>query len=725
MIRRNDMKQMKRHIFIFLSLTFTFFLLFNNLSSQQTAGELFEKALYLEEAKGELEKAIDLYKKILEQFTDNREVAARAQLHVGLCYEKLGLKEAPKAYQKVVNDFPEQTEVVNMAKEKLSVLLKAKSFVEKGDKEFKIQQVWSGPGLGSWQRPLGFMGRVSPDGRYLAFEDAIPGSLGIFELATKKKRRLIAGALSPPHEIAVWPRWSPDSSHVAYTCVNPNPKTGELPSVDIRIVSLDGSKRRVLYKDNNIMEAAAMDWSPDSKYILAGSISKDMIGRAILISVEDGSVRVLKSQKFSFDVPARIPGLVWLFSPDSRYIVYDYQAHEDSPERDIFLLSSDGSLDIPLIEHPADDYVLGWDPDRKGILFASDRRGTWDAWFIRVDEGKTRGNPVLIKKDIGKISPIGFTKGGSFYYGLQTPVANVYTATVDLEKGKILTPPTEAIQRLIGSNSIPSWSPDGKQLAYKSVRSPGVERLRSEVLCIRSTETGKDRELHPQIQKYWPLRWSPDGRFIFTTEDRKKIFKIDTQTEDVTLIVESDSKERISVPTLSTDGKKIFYLNWPIAASELKRRYYRIVEYDLVTRQEKELYRDPDWISDLALSPDGQYLSYLKRDSKRLWRILEVIPVGGGEPREFLKFEKGGGITTFAWMPDGKKIIYSKGKTKEKDCELWQISADGGEPQKLGGLGMDRVYFMSVHPDGRRIAFYTRGESTEIWVMENFLPEKK
>jgi anti-sigma-K factor RskA len=51
-------------------------------------------------------------------------------------------------------------------------------------------------------------------------------------------------------------------------------------------------------------------------------------------------------------------------------------------------------------------------------------------------------------------------------------------------------------------------------------------------------------------------------------------------------------------------------------------------------------------------------------------------------------------------MPDGKRLIYSKGKTQEKDCELWQISADGGEPQKLGGLGLDRVYLMSVHPDG-------------------------
>ncbi len=123
------MKNAKRTYFCFFVLVLSFLLLHDNLSSQQTAGEMFEKALYLEEAKGELEKAIDLYKKILEQFTDNREVAAKAQLHVGLCYEKLGLKEAPKAYRKVVENFPEQIETVKIAKEKLSVIERAQNVI--------------------------------------------------------------------------------------------------------------------------------------------------------------------------------------------------------------------------------------------------------------------------------------------------------------------------------------------------------------------------------------------------------------------------------------------------------------------------------------------------------------------------------------------------------------------------------------------------------------------
>ena len=47
-------------------LSFSLLFMFSNLSSQQTAGELFQQALYMEEAEGDLEKAIEIYRKIFE-----------------------------------------------------------------------------------------------------------------------------------------------------------------------------------------------------------------------------------------------------------------------------------------------------------------------------------------------------------------------------------------------------------------------------------------------------------------------------------------------------------------------------------------------------------------------------------------------------------------------------------------------------------------------------------
>ena len=100
------------------------------------------------------------------------------------------------------------------------------------------------------------------------------------------------------------------------------------------------------------------------------------------------------------------------------------------------------------------------------------------------------------------------------------------------------------------------------------------------------------------------------------------------------------------------------------------------------------------------------------------------MPAAGGEPRELYRFEKigyeGHSIT---WTADGKYILFEGEGPRYR--ELFRISADGGEPQKLG-LEMNRFFNLSVHPDGRHIAFSSSGSNAipdEVWVMENFLPE--
>ena len=114
------MKNTKKPVFIFLLLIAALFFITNTSLSQQTAGQLFEKALYMEEATGELKKAIEVYQTIVNKFRDNRPVAAMAQLHIGICYEKLGKQAAIKAYMKVIREFADQEEVVTEARIRLS-----------------------------------------------------------------------------------------------------------------------------------------------------------------------------------------------------------------------------------------------------------------------------------------------------------------------------------------------------------------------------------------------------------------------------------------------------------------------------------------------------------------------------------------------------------------------------------------------------------------------------
>ncbi len=358
---------------------------------------LFEKAKYSMETKADLQEAITLFESLITSYPDEKEYAAKAQYNIGVCYEKLGLKEAQKAYRKVLDNYPEQSEAVKLANEKLSLLSRTDPVIKKEDKTFNLRQVRA-------DNELYGQGAPSPDGRYISYVHYDTGDLGILEIATGKKRRLTnKGTYAESDEFAEHSRWSADGKQIVYDWYN---KEG---FIELRIIGLDGSEPRILFKNEEVDWARTYGWSPDGKQILACFSRKDGAQQIVLVSAEDGSVGVLKILEKGW--PKNMN-----FSPDGHYIVYDFPQKDNSPERDISLLSTNGSREIKLVEHPADDFVLGWAPDGKNILFASDRTGTLSAWLISVADGLPHGAPELVKPDIGLFGTMGFTRDGSFYY---------------------------------------------------------------------------------------------------------------------------------------------------------------------------------------------------------------------------------------------------------------------------------------------------------------------
>ena len=462
-------------------------------SGFQTSPEykiLFEKAKFTMETKGDLNGAITLFNDIIKKYPKEREYAAKSQLYIGLCYEKLGVKEAQKAYQKVVSSYPEQTESVKLANEKLSLLMKAEASAGKEDKELSIRRVKELSGMG-------ILGSVSPDGRYLLYAEDGSLDLTIYEIGTENKRLLIKGDIESD---AYDSRWSPDGKLVAYTWYHDNGQ------IDLRIIGLDGTEPRVLYSDARVSWLDLEGWSPDGKSILTTIYLGHKTSQLVKVSVLDGSVSVLK------DFADRAPGPA-RFSPDGRYIAFTMQQSDESVGKDIFVLALDGEREIPLVQDPADDVVLDWTPDGRGILFRSDRTGSVSAWWIQVVEGKSRGTPELIKPDMGDtFTSMGFTRNGSYYFGTQKEMKDVYIAELDLVTGRLLSPPSLATKLFAGSNYCPNWSADGKQLLYLSHRGPGTWGART--ICVRSTESGKVHELFSKLNKLAWVRWSTDSKYL-------------------------------------------------------------------------------------------------------------------------------------------------------------------------------------------------------------------
>lgn len=657
-------------------------------SFAQTAEELFPKAIQLEEVKGELEKAIEVYQTIVTKFSANRPIASKALLHIGLCYEKLGdaqAREARKAYELVVRDYADQSEIVAQVKVRLVALAGAGG--ASGSSTLAVRRVWAEAHVS---------GNVSPDGRFISFSD-MGGNLAIHDLATGQNRRLtIEGSLNGPEECGEYTVPSPDSRSVAYAWRS---KTREL-----RVIGIDGSKLRILKSaGNGVHHFIPLAWSPDGKHMLAEFVKTDGTRDMMLVAVSDGSAKLLKTI-------GKNPSQGVAFSPDGQYIAW-------STTEGLSLFELQTGTESQLIQDPSNHSVLGWAPDGKYILFSSERSGSADAWLIAVAGGKAQGEPMFIKKNWGNW-PMGFTSSGAFYYGVNNNVWGVQIAEFDPAVGKVVSPPQSAFQR--GNMRTPNWSPDGRSLAGVVASEP------SQSLIIRSMDTGEERELRiGEWTIVWGgIRWTPDGKSLVLPASHAgkgdNLIRIDVQTGQVTSLIPLPALGAVPRFELSRDGNIIFMPNKG-----------RLTAHNLLSGQERVVIEKPGLYAGLV-SPDGQRLLIAVNEGGS--QVLLIMPADGGEARELVRID-GKKETPFwgsvAWTPDSRYVAFLKAVKveaqipyKDRQWQLWRVAVEGGEPQYLGlNFAGQLTGTLLIHPDGRRVAVDGILVNLELWVMENFLPK--
>jgi len=665
----------------------------------QTPEQLYQRALVKEEGEGAMEEAISLYDQVADNSNANQALRAKALLHIGMCYERMGTQEAVEAYQRLVTNFPSQKNEVAIARERLASLLPIVETVAEEPEGIKIKQIWKASYLGD-------IGTVSFDGRFRSYVDWGNGDVAVHNLISGEKKVLTHDAdLGDSTHFAQYTVISKNGKKIAYSWWNPH------NTDDLRLIDVDNPTPRLLYRKKG-EEVYPRIWLSDKDLVAIRFIPETRTMQMVSFNTLDKTEQPLKT----FDV-LHFPQLDC--SPDEKFIAYDFANETDNGNSDINIMLANGDKDISLIAHPANDKVLGWVPGRQEFLFTSDRSGSWDLWAVPIDDGKLSGTVKRIYTDIGDVESMGFIENGDCFFGFSRRNFNTYLIPFNAETGELKE---ESGESMLGSNFWVKWSPDGQSLAYISEDNKAENPWQ---LTIKDLKTGQERKLAENLYSAESPCWSPDGNSILVLgrenmkikekDFNRGIYLVDVKTGQTTKIlllsdyefnIPEDDASPLSSLEWSADGKSFYYLFFKD----------RLVKHDLETGEDKVLYEHSDFNWNLlSRSPDGKNLLFAVYNPEEKKSHLLTLPAEGGKEFELCTSQEDKGFAWGKWSPDGKYIYFSE---ITEGTNLWRVSAQGGNPQKIWH-SENRAELFSIHPDGKQISFAIRERTTEIRAIEN------
>ncbi len=501
--------------------------------------------------------------------------------------------------------------------------------------------------------------RVSPDGRYLAFNAT--DAAGKSRIWVRPLSALSAQPLAGT-EGTTRPFWSPDSRFLGFVA------EGKLKKIDVS----GGPPQKIC----DAPTGSDGTWSSEGVILFDGQ-GNDPIYR---VSAAGGTpVAAVKA-----DPTRKETSVAWPeFLPDGHHFLY--MASGQKPEDNVYRFAS---LDSKETHAVASAQTLVTFARPGSLLFVRDK--TLVAQPFDAKSGKTTGEPVPLAEQVGTnsvgLARFSVSREGTLVY--RTGESGDRLVWMD-RNGK-----EQATLGDPGEYHNPNVSPSGDRLAF-DLSDP---RSGKGDIWVRDLARGvNSRFTFGKGDAYCPV-WSPDGKRIAYTVDREGSADIyekaaDGQGEEKLLLKTEETKVMCD---WSRDGKSIAFMSrgketgWDIwilpAVGEGKATPFVKTPF-------------PELIP--VFSPDSRSLAYVSSESGRNEVYVQSFPGPGGK---WQISTAGGGEPH--WRADGKELFY---RAPDQRIMAVEIRADGGfqagvpKPLFVGRFesGIARNKYLPA-PDGQR-----------------------
>ena len=386
---------------------------------------------------------------------------------------------------------------------------------------------------------------LSPDGSRVAF--AWKGEFGRdWDIYVKNRSIEDPVRLTHFEGFEDSPAWSPDGTQLAFQRFTPS---GECRVI---VLALQSGRERLLTNCNGSIYSD-LDWSPDGRWLAFSARPAE--GEPPAIALVDGNNG---GQHFV----SRPPRGIWgdhdpAFSPDSRTLAFTRSNSESI--QDLFMVPVEGGETVRVTDDARGICGYDWDPEKKGLVFSSNRSGSFALWRVQAPHdppeplplnhhaasfpsfarktrefafltgrleinlwrlelangGKQTGEPQpLIRSTAWDLHPHLSRSGKMAFASNRSGCFEVWTGDED---GRNLVRLTQSEGPLTGS---PRWAPDGKRLAFDS-RPDGHADV-----FVKEWEGGQTRRLTLDAADDLAPGWSHDSRWVYFGSNRSGEWQI-------------------------------------------------------------------------------------------------------------------------------------------------------------------------------------------------------